>query len=303
LFFYYNKDQTDLSKTKIGDNLGRDILSTVAPNAILITTEDSATFNTWYVHYVLGVRKDVNIFIPVNVIDPYFAPEREKVKSSQRQLKDPHQIEVETFKLVKKKKRIYSNQPVNFDKDFVWIPRGIVYELMYRKDIPSREVYLKDSAAIWKNLHAPTRKNLLLAERNLTITSISTIYSNGLLQTGDFFIDAYNDVPTGLTYYKKAIDVDDENAGAYEKTSYANFLMTKNCDQTEKDLRNAIFFSDTPSTSKREYANLFYLYKLCDKKERANELKKEYFDVFHESFDSIFEKKPPKGQSASQLKK
>jgi Tfp pilus assembly protein PilF len=60
-----NYGRNDQSENRLGYTYGMNILNCVPPNSILISVADNSNSSLYYLHYVEGVRKDLEIYDPV----------------------------------------------------------------------------------------------------------------------------------------------------------------------------------------------------------------------------------------------
>lgn len=286
LLFKYNFPKTDLSKTVIGDNLGYDFLSTLPKGAIFFSGGDTSLFNTWYVHYVLGFRRDTYLGQIGGLNDSdYINSERKIFERESKNLKGDKEKLLKFLLYLKEKKSIYSINKIELDeKDIIWLPKGLIYELKFKNEIPSKEEYLKDVEKIWENLHVPKRSGLTLAERNLTISDISTAYSDSLIKTGNFLFDYYRATESALNYYQKAVQVDDQNPKAYAALGNLQLNSFKNCQAAKNNFKKAVFYNPA---QKLYYLFLYLIYKDCSKNEdQVKLIKNKFYAVFGKTIES-----------------
>lgn len=287
LLFYFNKDQTDLSKTRMGDNYAYDLLSSLPKNTLYFPTGDTEAFNMTYLQFARGFRKDVLVFSQQTGRSGTFGVIDTQFNESTKKIKDPGKVRQFVFSTLKKQHPVFSSFPIDLQsKDFIAIPWGLSYQLIDAKELPDSNTYKKKVEKIWQKLHIPYREKLLLPERNLTITNIPTVYSNALINIGTFLITYYQDVPSAVLFYQKAVSVDNENQSAFMRLSFGQYLMDRNCSKAETTLKKAIELSIFPSTQMANYTNLYYLYKVCNEKTKQLSLEKFYKDKFKEKISS-----------------
>ncbi|MBI4009476.1 DUF2723 domain-containing protein, partial [Candidatus Roizmanbacteria bacterium] len=193
IFLYkFNFPKTDLSKTQIGNELALDVFSTLPKNSVFFATGDTITFNTWYLRYVLKERADIEIINPPGVgnniyldkeINEYYK------KNPKVSLRD---IVSKTFEVIRSKKPIFTTQQIpNVSKDALLMPKGLIFELVDKKNLPSEEDYLKNIEDNLKRLHIKRRDRLNISELNFITPEIPLIYSNAFVRVGDFLIAQY----------------------------------------------------------------------------------------------------------------
>lgn len=276
--FKANFPRVDLSKTQIGNNLARDLLQ-LPKNSVLFVSGDTTTFNLWYVHYVLGLRPDIDIINPGGVggnsfldreINSYF------IENPKTKLND---VVHETIEQLRKKRKIFATYDLNIKiSNAVFIPRGLVYELIDDDKIPEKEEYLIDIENQWKKLHLVRREKLESSEQNLVTPEIPLIYSNGLIRIGDYLISKYSDPAKAEHYYRRAMWIDPENPGAHAGLGLSLFKAYGDCRESINQMKEAI---NLYQIWKRYYLQLYVLYDECGKSESE---KRELIDLYQNRF-------------------
>lgn len=284
LLFKYNFPKTDLAKTRIGNELAKDVLSDLPKNAVLFVTGDTTTFNTWYVHYVLKQRQDIEIINPPGVggnvyldkeINEYYK------KNPKASFKD---IVANTFKVIRKKRSIFATYQVpGMAKNTVLIAKGLIYEIVEQNNIPSKEKYLSEIGKNFKRLHIKKREELSPAELNFLTPEIPLIYSNALARVGDFLISEYKDPTEAENYYRQALGVDKTNPTIYAGLALTLYKGRKDCPNSIALTKKALSLFPI---WRQYYEQLYFLSKSCraDKKTLAD-LKKMYFMRFGQDID------------------
>ncbi len=261
LSFVYNFPKTDLSTTHIGDTLAADILKPLTPHAVLHLYGDTTTFNVWYYHYVLKQRADVDLIHPPGPGgNTYFDQE---INTYYR--KNPNapmqQLPSLTLEEIRKRRPVYASYQIQYvPKDSLLIPKGLVYELIYKKDLPDKSTYLAESRSFWKSIQPPTLDTLKPNEENLIAQEIPTLYSNGLLNTGNFLILQYKDINEAISYYKKATVVDSTNSGAWVSLGISQIQAYKKCSEGIENMKNGIALYPL---IRKYYLQLYTGYKWC----------------------------------------
>lgn len=275
MLFRNNFLHTDLSKTHIGENFARDILTSLPRNSLLFLQSDTIILNTFYVNQVLGFRPDVY------VANPGHPGDVELLK-----IEKDGTLENTLVKL-KEKRPIFTNRPIELkSKNLIWVPKGLLHELSLLKDLKSKGKYLEEVNKIWDQMYLPLRFKLSLAERNPVTSSVLVYYSNALVETGSFITLQYNNsLADAAKYYREAVDVDNENARAYGYLAVSEYNLNKNCKSAEENLKKAIFYDPN---SKVNFGFLYMTYKRCNKnKKTLADLKNQYYIIFNEDIKKI----------------
>lgn len=275
MMLQYNFPRTDLSKTKIGNTLARNVLSALPKNSVLFVTGDNTTFSIWYVYYVLKERQDIDIINPPGVgnnlyldkeINDYFK------KNPKIQTKD---IIANTFAEIRKKRRVFTNYEIKpMPKNTILVPKGLVFEIMTSQDVTSEEKYLADVEKNWRKIKIQRRETLNPAEQNIIAPEIPFIYSNSLVHIGDFLDSHYHNPQKAESYYRRALWIDDSNPQAYSGLAISLYKSDKNCRQSLENIKQAISIYPV---WKNYYIQQYYFAKNCGLDSSVlNKLKQEY---------------------------
>lgn len=290
LLVIYNYPKTNLSTVFIGDNLGSDILSPLPPHAVVFIAGDTVLFNTWYMHYALRMRTDVEI-INLNgaIQNDYFNQIRLQVKKSHTHMKTEDLI-IAILKEIAKNRPVFSIQqlePTN-GKKVTWIPYGMVFALQNDTNIPLESDFIKQNNHIWATLHTPDLKKKTKALGSLTISEIPSIYANQILVIGNFFLTQYADAKEAKYWYDKALAVDPDYAKTHEVLGVYHLTITKECTLASQD------FSKTLELDPSEKMSYFLLYTTerdCLKDTRsANRVANKFSTSFQQNFTNEFRK-------------
>ena len=262
LFLKYNFPKTDLSKTQIGNTLALNILLPLSQNSILFTGGDTTTFNIWYQHYALGIRPDIYI------INPHGIEYLKKI--------------INQNDLTQKKVSLYSTQPIKLQENVILVPKGLVFEIMPKKDLPTKNNYINDIQKFW-NIKPTSRKDLAESETNFIATEIPLLYSNAYLRTGNFINYYYKDPKLAQEFFQKSVSIDTENSEAYFALGINQYKLSKDCKNSEENINKAISYYPVWEPY---YKYLYVVYKNCGKTTKELDiLAKDYFRHFNENID------------------
>jgi len=291
--FKFNYEKTNLSTASIGEQLGKDYLSMLPPNSILIISGDTNTLNTLYVQHILGFRKDVMVInkqVPslnlkeVKKIYPEFLNVRED------NLRLREKIDQLVFDRYKKNKVFFSYGSLSGeDKNFAFLPYGLVLRMKAKNFVQSEKDFIEETDKIWKNMKYKKFSDLTEAERTSQILSnLKTIYSQAAFSTGVFFMRQYSNFEEAIKYFElaEAIDPDD----IFSKLGRANiYFIKKDCKNSER------IMLDLKENNPREKLIYGYLYLIYDKcfsdKTKAKKIESIYEEKFKEKIpagDQIF---------------
>lgn len=273
--FKDNFVKTSLSKTQIGNNLALDILMPLPKNSVIFPHTDTITFNIWYAHYVLGKRIDVEIVnIPGAGGESY---RKYKVKSN-------NELSKGILLEFKEEVPVFFTYETSFGSDdLILIPRGLIFELIYKKDIPAKNVYIKDTEKTLGSFRAPRKHTLVPSEQNLITPEIPTFYSNAFLRIGNFVHFYYKDPKRASWYYQEAILVDHQNYAAYANLAVSQYKAFKDCTNSVRNIQNALTYYPI---SKGYYAIWYILQKKCGSDHRViDAITKDYRVLFHKDIE------------------
>ena len=284
LMLKYNFPRTDLSKTKIGNTLARNVLSSLPENSVLFVTGDNTTFSIWYIYYVLKERQDIDIINPPGVgnnlyldkeINDYFK------KNPKTQTKD---IIANTFDEIRKKRRVFTNYEIKpMPKNTILVAKGLVFEIMTKQNVASEEKYLEGVEKNWRKIKIQRRETLNPAEQNFIAPEIPFIYSNSLVHIGDFLDSHYRNPQKAESYYRRALWIDDTNPQAYSGLAISLYKSDKDCRQSLENIKQAI--SIYPIW-KNYYIQQYYFAKNCGvSSDELGKLKQEYKILFQQDIE------------------
>src|SRR5258706_3347792 len=240
MMIFYNFPKTDLSHTHIGNNLARDIFSSVSPGGILFLHNDSVTFNTWYVHYALLERKDIQLINQPNVAGDKSQENVAKAFIKNHPEENLTDITEGFLMEYRKKGEIYSTYPFNFYfKDLIQIPYGLTFNLINTDQIPTLKEYKNILEMENAKLHIPRREMLSPAEQNLITPDITHFYSNAFRHMGTFALRQYTDLNLAISLYRKAALIDNENSLAFANLAYLEYKNGA-CKEAEPHMKKAI---------------------------------------------------------------
>lgn len=288
--FKYNMPKTDLSKSTIGERFAFDILSTLPKNSVIFMDGDTQVFNTWYVKYVLKFREDVEV---INISrmgnDEFISKQEAKFKSQNKNIKEKNKIFLGTLLKIKEKRPVFVIGEIESErKDIVWVPKGLLFELKYKKELTNKENYLKEIESIFSKMKIPYRNSLSIADRNLTISMIPQHYSIALLSTGSFLYLKYKDANDAIEFYKKAIEVDPNYAKPYINLGFLQYNYNKDCKNGELNIQKAIELN--PSRT-NYYVFMHDLYFNCYKDlNKAKKLRARFKAVFGKNIEEEIKK-------------
>ncbi len=240
LQFAKNYQRTNLSQLSIGNEFGANFMRNLPEGSLLVAEGDTKSFNTWYVHFVKKIRPDIDLVEIGNfaIRNDYFTPIFERSKKEYK--KDDLYAFFRTIEKISKNRPVFATTQIKLNNpDFMWLPRGIGYQLIERKNFPKIEDYRKMFPSDFANIDIPERTKLLPFERNLTTSDIPTYYADSFVKIGDIFFNEYADFSAAAKYYKYATVIDPEFSKGYAGKSRVESQFG-NCSDADTDMKKAI---------------------------------------------------------------
>lgn len=282
--FKYNYPKTDLSGFSAGDNLGYNFLSSLPKNSVLMLSGDTVLFNTWYVHYGLGFRPDVEVVNLTGLSGSSFFAEKQMqfLKDNPKEKVDIN-LNTKVIMEIAKTRPVFSimNVQLTTGKRLTWVPYGLSSRLLLNNSLPTKNLYEKQVLSLWNSYNIPDSSKNNLTLGSLTASDIPLFYSSRLIATGNYILENYKDKKNALYYFNKALETDNNNQAAYQVLG--NFyVQEKKCTTAETDLKKAIDVSPFDPLS---YFVLYYDYVDCLKNpSKAKSVVLQYNTLFKSNF-------------------
>lgn len=237
-----------LKNNYFADNLGKDILDTCEPNAILILGSDQPLFNTQYVYYGLKYRPDIKLTHFFQLQFPWY---REILKKEYPEIIMPEESDQKEF--IKKfldansaNFPIYSNSQI---LSYGWRePLGLLYKYYPSSSrLPDKEQTFSKNIKLWQNYQDLTP--LLSADNDhLSSRSLADIYFQARLRLGNLYLEngfwesaleEFNQalgIQTDLqTFLYKAVSLTKLNQCLEAENNFSQALeLSENPEQTEE---------------------------------------------------------------------
>lgn len=228
-----------LPADRTAENLANDILESVPSGSILFLIRDTPLFTTQYVRYALGKRPDVVAlhFHRLGVAD-YQTTVAKVFPELSIPGKTGEKFVDEFIKANREKYPIYANAQIAVDKDWFWVPHGLLYRLTTQSELPSVTAMLETNQKLWVNYHDPTR-GLLSRYNHLMLADVRDVYATARISLGKTLLRA------GLTseakeQFNQAINLggDTQLSDAYVYRGLTE-LFSKNCEAALGDFASA----------------------------------------------------------------
>jgi hypothetical protein len=272
LFINYEKMHV-LTHDNTAEKLSENILNTTEKNSIVLLSDDNGIFNTSYIHFANGYRKD-DVVINSNQLF-----NSRKIKNLIQKnptvtfpdIKD--KLYIEKFVTLNESTHpIYSTSKFLVSDNYVWIREGLLYRLFNKKNLPSEESILKKNNELWDSYYDPLAGSLG-SFKHLMLSTNLLLYRLYREETGDYFYVAkrYSEAEV---HYRAALRYENSNALTYQKLSIA-LMGQKKCDEALGILDET--YKKFPKSSE---TSLYYVkfYTECRKDDEKIKYWKQYYD-------------------------
>ncbi len=212
------------------NNLGRDILETLPPDAIVLVSRDTPLFTSQYVRYALGFRPDVALLHANKLqLSEYPAIIRSVFPSLVIPPASGPSFTTE-FIQANAGRPIFSNSMLPVEKGWFWVPYGLLYRLTSEQALPSMDAFYRQNKTIWDTFADPT-KGILARYNHLMLSDVRDVYEGARIEFGKTMLKAgkLNEAKLQLT---EALHYggDTQTSDAYTYLGLAE-LFGNHCDQ------------------------------------------------------------------------
>lgn len=236
-----------LPADRTADNLGKNVLSPLPENSILLLGRDTTLFSTQYVRYAISYRPDIIALHASRLDSPDY---QTTVKRIFPQMNFPVTSNYATA-------RIFSTAPLNVGTGWYWVPYGLTYELVDEKQPPSALTMYEENLAIWKTLHDPTT-GILSRYNHLMLSDVRDVYAGGRIALGTSLLRAgMLDEAYGQFSAAATLAGDGETANAYTYEGLTR-LFQKKCTEALAAFNAARSSSIVPDTYLTFYEGVTY---------------------------------------------
>lgn len=280
-----NYQKTDLSKSRIGTNFAKDLVRNIPKNSVVFLSGDTRSFNSWYTHFILKNRTDIE-FVQIGdfgITNTTFEKERRQMQVATGAT--PQDVFINTMLQLSDKRDIYSAVKIKIpEQQYRWIQTGLLWKLYSLNALPTKEEYDKIVLSHLKNYKIPYNDTLTPSGKSLILKGIGTNYSEMFSSIGDTYMFAYKDTNLAHRYYDLSVQVDPSYFSAYAGLARVSKLRN-NCVEAEKYIKEAIFLQPTQIDSYKEWHDNA---KTCYKRtEKAKEVEDEFMKVFNSDISKL----------------
>ena len=244
-----------LPADRTADNLGKDILSPLPKDSILLLDRDTTLFSTQYVRYALSYRPDV-IVIHTNRLR---LPDYEIILHAEfPDITFPASGSATEYLVTSQqpKRRIFANSPINVGSGWSWVPYGLTFELVAQKDLPAAEDTYSENLRVWNTLHDPMR-GILSRYDHLLLYDVRDVYAGARIEFGNMLFRAGMFDAAHVQYRAAILLGGDAVADAYKYDGRIQ-LMQKNCDAALQAFNDSARTSIVPDKYITFYQGITY---------------------------------------------
>lgn len=218
------------------ENFAQDVLDSLDKKGVIFTHSDTSHFDTQYVFYSLGYRKNevkyINVFmLPADYYQNYLKKQYPNLKINS-QKKDFYNWQFfleENYQQVP----IYSI-PAKETTGYEMVPMGLTIRYFKPKDVPGIDEVIQINDRLWRNYHNPLSASLS-KYKNLFLADVVNYYQFGAKRLGEYLIK-YNK-------WEKAEEYLDKSASFKIKDPELDLLLgrvylhQKKCEQAENQFK------------------------------------------------------------------
>lgn len=175
-----------LSADTTADHLGSDILTAVAPGSVVLLFGDTTLFPAQYVRYALKERTDVALIHGARL------PQKEYQHVLRNHFPDLLFPDDEaagfTPSFIKENRtrtgrRVYSNIILPVGPGWYFVPRGLLYEIVEERQLPSTAAMYQEARTNWSRMNDPT-VGMLGRYVHLLLSDVLDVYATGHIVLG-----------------------------------------------------------------------------------------------------------------------
>ncbi len=209
-----NYPRNDQSENRLAYTYGMNILNCVPPNSILISVADNSNSSLYYLHYVEGIRRDLEIYDPVKTVGML---KKRLGRSGSRQAFSGRQLCYDLLssnpdKSYLVKEHILSKgMPFDY-RDLDLTPGGMVYKWGHSSL----------DAAIWNNLDMPAAPDFI---QNINFKGLTMLCNMYLCRGEDR--QALGDTSGAISDYREARRIAENSIEASVHNSLGVFLRRR----------------------------------------------------------------------------
>lgn len=247
-----------LRTDKTAENLGRDVLSSVPQDAILLLSQDTLLFTTQYVRYGMNVRPDTFV-LHVSRMSSKDYQEVLHAKFPSLVLPSPSTTPSlgEFVKANIGNHRIFSNTTIAVGPGWFFVPHGLLYEIVSLENLTPLPLLKEQNNTLFDSYANPL-EGILSRFKHLMLADVLDVYAWAHINYGKTLVraTAYDDAIRAFQS-AVALDGDSSKADAYTYLG-ATYAVTGKCTDALDALSKAKSASHAVKPEQILYESLTY---------------------------------------------
>lgn len=219
-----------LSSDMTTDNFAKDILNSAPDHAIVLLTRDTPLFGVQYMRYARGYRQDTIVLHMARMNTPDYEESMRLLFPAVvfPSLPAPQEAYLTSFIADNYRMHpIVANTPLADGTDWVWVPHGLLFELVRKDAVPTAAVLLSSNQQLWQSYHDPLL-GLLGRYRHLFLTNVLDEYAIASNEYGKYLL-RMEEIDTASKQFDRAIGYgsDTQTTTAWMYQGVADMLKKK----------------------------------------------------------------------------
>ncbi len=249
---------TGLRIDQTAEQLGRDVLESVPKDAILLLSQDTLLFTTQYVRYGMNVRPDTIVLHASRMsVKDYQDVVKKRFPTIIVPETTPHVSLGEFVKANISTHRIFSNNTVSLGSGWVFVPHGLLYEIVSADNLTPFEE-LKNTNTTLFHSYANPLSGILSRYKHLMLSDVLDVYAWAHINYGKTLVRA-TDYRAAIHEFQLAIALDGDSSKADAFTYLgATYAVTGRCSEALTALGSAKDASHAVKPEQILYESLTY---------------------------------------------
>lgn len=222
------------------DNFGKDMVSSLPQNAILLLSQDTALFITQYVRYALHYRPDTKIIHTSMMGSAEYRNTLESHFPNITGISDTdNSFTLGTFITYHATQSgVFTNAAFTLPDGWFWVPHGLLLQALPSRQLPSVDTMYRNNATLWATYHLP-QSGILSRYKHMMLSDIANVYTNARIELANTLTkagkhqEALREMDEAIAY-----DGDSSRIDAYLKRGVIRATL-KDCHGALSDFRSS----------------------------------------------------------------
>lgn len=170
----------------------KDLLDSAPERAIILLSHDTPLFGAQYMRYVMNYRPDTTVLHLARFPAPDY---QEVIARTNPDIIIPQgessSFLTEFLTVNSRTRPIATNTVISTPEEWVWVPRGLLFVLMKKEEVPQPRVLVEQNRALWSSFRDPT-SGLLSRYNHLMLSNIRDEYATAAVNYGKTLIQSGN---------------------------------------------------------------------------------------------------------------